>query len=168
MNKVYATAVLPSAGMRIPESRVRAFDQDEEGHWVAELECGHAQHVRHRPPMETREWVLTDEGRRGRIGATFPCRYCLMPKIPGAVSEYERTPTFDKTTTPAGLLKSHTTKAGVWGEIVVVAGRVLYVIEPEADASFVLRPGVTGTIAPLVPHHVDPEDDARFFVRFLR
>ena len=118
--------------------------------------------------METREWVLTDEGRRGRIGASFPCPYCRMPRIPGAVSEYMRTATFDKATTPAGLLKSHTTKAGVWGEIVVIAGRVLYVIEPDEDASFVLRPGVTGPIAPLVPHHVDPEDDARFFVRFLR
>jgi tellurite resistance-related uncharacterized protein len=65
------------------------------------------------------------------------------------------------------LLKSHTTKESVWGEIVVVAGRVLYVIESEEDASFVLRLGVTGTIAPLVPHHVEPEEDARFFVRFL-
>ena len=154
--------------MPVPESKVRAFHQDEEGQWVAELECGHAQHVRHRPPIETREWVLTEEGRRGRIGAAFPCRYCLMPRIPGAASEYKRTATFDKATTPAGLLKSHTTKGGVWGEIVVVAGRVLYVIETEEDASFVLMPSVTGTIAPLVPHHVEPEEDARFFVRFLR
>jgi tellurite resistance-related uncharacterized protein len=154
--------------MQVPESKVRAFHQDEEGHWVADLECGHSQHVRHRPPMETREWVLTDEGRRGRIGASFPCRYCLMPRLPSTVSEYNRTATFDKATTPKGLLKSHTTKEGVWGEIVVVAGRVLYVIEPDEGASFVLRPGLTGPIAPLVPHHVDPEDDARFFVRFLR
>jgi tellurite methyltransferase len=174
MKKVYATRVadLASAVKRFPESKVRAFRQDEEGPWVAELECGHAQHVRHRPPMETREWVLTDEGRRGRIGASFPCRYCLMPRIPGTALEYKRTPTFDKSTTPAGLLRSHTTKEGVWGEVVVVAGRVLYVIEPviepEEGASFVLKPGVTGTIAPLVPHHVDPEDDAKFFVRFLR
>jgi tellurite resistance-related uncharacterized protein len=154
--------------MQLPESKVVAFHQDEEGHWVAELECGHVQHVRHRPPMETREWVLTDEGRRGRIGAAFPCRYCLMPRIPAEVAEYKRTPTFDARTTPAGLRKSHTTKEGVWGEIVVAAGRVLYVIEPEEGASFVLRPGVTGSIAPLVPHHVEPEDGASFFVRFLR
>lgn len=171
MKKVYATRVLASAAMPFPESKVRAFRQDEEGHWIADLECGHAQHVRHRPPMETREWVLTDEGRRGRIGASFPCRYCLMPRIPSTASEYKRTPTFDKSTTPAGLRRSHTTKEGVWGEIVVVAGRVLYVIEviePAEGASFVLTPGLTGTIAPLVPHHVDPEDDAKFFVRFLR
>jgi hypothetical protein len=29
---------------------VIGFDKDEEGHWVAKLECGHGQHVRHDPP----------------------------------------------------------------------------------------------------------------------
>ena len=153
--------------MRVPESKVSAFHQDEAGDWVADLACGHAQHVRHRPPIESRPWVLTEEGRRARIGASFPCRYCRMPRIPAAASEYGRTAIFHGAA-PAGLLKSHTTKEGVWGEIVVVAGRVLYVIESEEDASFVLTPDVTGTIAPRVPHHVEPEEDARFFVRFLR
>lgn len=151
-----------------PEYPIRAFHQDDEGHWVADLACGHSQHVRHRPPMEVREWVVTEEGRRGRIGASLPCRLCRMPRVPDTVSEYKRTAIFDASTTPAGLRKSHTTKSDVWGEIVVVEGRVLYVIEDEADASFVLRPGVPGGIAPGAPHHVDPYDDARFYVRFLR
>lgn len=30
--------------------RIVGFDRDEEGDWVALLECGHRQHVRHRPP----------------------------------------------------------------------------------------------------------------------
>jgi tellurite resistance-related uncharacterized protein len=91
-----------------------------------------------------------------------------MPRLPSTVSEYKRTSIFDAATTPAGLRARHTTKAGVWGEIVVLEGRVLYVIENEEDASFVLRPGVPGAIAPSAPHHVEPYDDARFFVRFLR
>jgi tellurite resistance-related uncharacterized protein len=151
-----------------PESIIRSFRQDEHGDFIAELACGHAQHVRHRPPMEVRAWVLTEEGRRGRIGASLPCRYCRMPRLPSTVAEYKRTPTFDAATTPAGLRARHTTKAGVWGEIVVLEGRVLYVIEDEADAGFILRPGVPGAIAPEAPHHVEPYDDARFFVRFLR
>jgi tellurite methyltransferase len=149
-----------------PESPIRAFHQDEEGQWVADLACGHSQHVRHRPPMDVRDWVLTEEGRRGRIGAMLPCRLCRMPRLPEGASEYKRTATFDATTTPAALRKSHTTKA--WGEIVVLEGRVLYVIEDEEDASFILRPGVQGAIAPEVPHHVVPYDYARFYVRFLR
>jgi tellurite resistance-related uncharacterized protein len=151
-----------------PESKISGFHQDEDGQWIADLACGHSQHVRHRPPMEFREWVQTEEGRRGRIGASLPCRLCRMPRLPEAVSEYKRTPIFDLATTPAGLRKSHTTKAGVWGEIVVVEGRLLYVIENEEDASFILRPGVSGAIAPEAPHHVDPYEDARFYVRFLR
>ncbi len=118
--------------------------------------------------MEVREWVVTEEGRRGRIGASLPCRYCRMPRLPSGVTEYKRTPTFDAATTPPGLRARHTTKDGVWGEIVVVAGRVLYVIEDEEDASFVLGAAVPGVIAPQAPHHVEPYDDARFFVRFLR
>lgn len=30
--------------------RIVGFHQDQKGHWVADLECGHAQHVRHDPP----------------------------------------------------------------------------------------------------------------------
>ena len=67
----------------------------QEGHWVADLECGHSQHVRHRPPVEVREWVLTEEGRRGRIGASLPCRLCRMPRLPATASEYKRTNTFE-------------------------------------------------------------------------
>lgn len=52
------------------------FHRDEEGAWVAELECGHGQHVRHEPPWQVREWTQTDEGRRGRLGTTLDCRLC--------------------------------------------------------------------------------------------
>ncbi len=151
-----------------PESPVVRFRQDEEGAWIADLACGHSQHVRHRPPIETRPWVTTEEGRRGRLGALLPCRFCRMPKIPSEAQEYKRTSVFDATTTPTGLRKSHTTKSGVWGEIVVEKGRVLYVIENEEDATFILNPHVRGAIAPEAPHHVEPYDDARFYVRFLR
>ncbi len=118
--------------------------------------------------MEVREWVLTEEGRRSRIGVSLPCRACRMPRIPDSAREYKRTGTFDAATTPSGLRASHTTKDGVWAEIVVVEGRVLYVIEDEADAAFVLTPSLPGTIAPTVRHHVEPSPDARFYVRFLR
>lgn len=151
-----------------PESPIVGFHQDAEGAWVAELACGHTQHVRHRPPVESRPWVTTEEGRRGRMGAQLPCRLCRMPTLPGDIAEYKRTAVFDAATTPAGLKKSHTTKGGVWGELVVVEGLVLYVIETEDDASFVLSPSIRGVIAPEVPHHVAPQPGARFYVRFLR
>ncbi|HUX34838.1 MAG TPA: DUF3565 domain-containing protein [Gemmatimonadaceae bacterium] len=58
------------------ERRIVALHQDEEGDWVADLACGHSQHVRHDPPWEVREWVTTAEGREGRIGTMLACGYC--------------------------------------------------------------------------------------------
>jgi hypothetical protein len=56
--------------------RITGFHQDEERHWVAELECGHRQHVRHDPPWQLRPWVLTEEGRASRLGVPLDCVIC--------------------------------------------------------------------------------------------
>jgi Protein of unknown function (DUF3565) len=58
------------------ERRIVGFHQDIERHWVAELECGHTQHVRHTPPWQVRPWVVTAAGREGRLGTLLPCRSC--------------------------------------------------------------------------------------------
>ena len=52
------------------------YHQDDEGHWVAELACGHGQHVRHDPPWQVREWVITPEGRATRLGVELECVRC--------------------------------------------------------------------------------------------
>ena len=52
------------------------YHLDEERHWVAELRCGHNQHVRHDPPWTNREWVTTPEGRAGRLGSLLDCKKC--------------------------------------------------------------------------------------------
>jgi hypothetical protein len=56
--------------------RIVAFHQDGEGHWVADLECGHGQHVRHDPPWQVRPWVLTEDGRARFLGTTLDCVKC--------------------------------------------------------------------------------------------
>lgn len=56
---------------------VVGYHQDEEGHWVADLDCGHGQHVRHDPPMQLRPWVLTAEGRASFLGSTLYCVRCV-------------------------------------------------------------------------------------------
>ena len=58
------------------DRRITGFHQDEERHWVAELECGHSQHVRHDPPWQVRPWVVEESTRRARIGTTLPCPQC--------------------------------------------------------------------------------------------
>ncbi|HWB40418.1 MAG TPA: DUF3565 domain-containing protein [Gemmatimonadales bacterium] len=58
------------------ERRIVGFHQDDEQHWVADLECGHSQHVRHDPPWQQRPWVTTPEGREARLGMALDCRLC--------------------------------------------------------------------------------------------
>lgn len=58
------------------ERAIVGFHQDEQGDWVAELACGHNQHVRHRPPWTVRAWVLTPEGRQARLGQRLDCKRC--------------------------------------------------------------------------------------------
>jgi Protein of unknown function (DUF3565) len=58
------------------ERAITGFHQDELGDWVAELECGHQQHMRHQPPWQLRPWVMTPEGRASFIGTAIPCRKC--------------------------------------------------------------------------------------------
>lgn len=58
------------------ERRITGFHQDIEGDWVAELDCGHTQHVRHDPPWQVREWVVTEAGRAARVGMVVECGWC--------------------------------------------------------------------------------------------
>jgi hypothetical protein len=53
--------------------KIIGFHKDEDGDWVAELECGHNQHVRHEPPWVNRPWVVTEQGRAAFIGRDLPC-----------------------------------------------------------------------------------------------
>ena len=58
------------------QRRIAGFHEDEEHHWVAELECGHNQHVRHSPPWSNRPWVITPEGRNSALGNVLECKKC--------------------------------------------------------------------------------------------
>ncbi|HLJ43747.1 MAG TPA: DUF3565 domain-containing protein [Candidatus Binataceae bacterium] len=58
------------------KQKIVGFHQDEHADWVAELQCGHNQHVRHQPPWQQRPWVTTAEGRRNRLGIELNCVKC--------------------------------------------------------------------------------------------
>ena len=58
------------------ERKIVGFSRDDAGEWIAELECGHRQHVRHNPPWQLREWVVSEDGRNSRLGTVTQCRLC--------------------------------------------------------------------------------------------
>jgi hypothetical protein len=82
MREVYAREILGRMSADdVPLRPVTGFHLDDEGHWVAELACGHAQHMRHQPPWQVRPWVLTPEGRERFIGTAIPCVLCRQERL---------------------------------------------------------------------------------------
>ena len=93
------------------------------------------------------------------------------PRLPAAARAYSRTAEFDERTVPAGLLRAHTTKPGVWGLIRVSEGRLAYRIrDPRRPPSErVLTSGeAPGLVEPTILHEVEPLGPVRFHVEFLR
>ena len=66
------------------DQAIVGYHLDEEGHWVAELACGHFQHVRHDPPWQNRPWTQTSAGRAEMRGCTLACRKCDVGAPPDA------------------------------------------------------------------------------------
>jgi tellurite resistance-related uncharacterized protein len=90
----------------------------------------------------------------------------LITALPPIVAPYRRTPEFTQDTVPAGLLRGHSTKAGVWGLIHVLEGRLRYRILGDAPEETVLEAGTTGVVVPQQLHEVEPLGAVRFYVEF--
>ncbi len=90
-----------------------------------------------------------------------------MKRLPEGLSACRRTPIFTEETIPAGLLKDHEMKAGVWGVIHVVSGTLRYVVPSHGEES-ILSPGVDGIVVPETPHHIAAPGSVSFYVEFWR
>jgi tellurite resistance-related uncharacterized protein len=149
------------------ERTITGFHTDEHGDWVAELDCFHGQHTRHKPPFFNRPWTQTAEGRASMLGTVLDCVRCDALEWPEGLQEYKRTPVFTETTIPAGLLRDHTTKAGVWGLIEVESGILLYTVQHPREHTHTLSAGVPGVVVPQMKHHVQAATGpVRFHVAF--
>lgn len=147
---------------------ITGYHTDDLGDPVAELACGHGQHVRHKPPMSTRPWVTTEEGRASMLGVELDCVRCDRFERPDGLVAYKRTAEFTEATVPAGLLRDHTTRAGVWAEIRVLEGRLWYRVEGMGGREFALDADTPGVVLPEVAHRVEPDGPVRFYVEFYR
>ena len=82
-----------------------------------------------------------------------------------AAAPYRSTPLFDEASLPAALRSEHRTKAGVWGVVRVLAGRLkLTILDPASET--VLAPDRPGVVLPEQPHFVEPLGPMRMQVDF--
>ena len=92
-------------------------------------------------------------------------------ELPGGLTLYRSTPLFNELTTPAALRSDHCTKAGVWGRIRLLKGRLHYcVADPRRSAASLelTTDGPTGIIEPTIIHHVEPIGEVEFQVEFWK
>jgi len=144
-----------------------AFEADAAGDWIARLDCGHRRHIRHHPPLADYPWIVDAAGRAARVGAEIECERCRRGEVPDGAAPYRTTDEFDETTLPAGLRRDHTTRAGVWGRVEVLAGQLRFVM-PALAVDRVIEAGGHAIIPPELPHLVEPLGPVRMRVVFLR
>ena len=149
------------------ERAITGYHQDGDGDWVAELSCGHDQHVRHRPPFELRAWATTDEGRTAKLGSLLACPLCDRAELPDGLRLVRIGPEWDEKTMPAGLGRAHRLAGGTWGRIVVHDGRLRFTMTGDPPLDVELAPGATQAIPPGIAHEVRPLGPVRFEVEFL-
>lgn len=147
---------------------VIAFHRDAQGDWAADLDCGHAQHTRHDPPFAERQWVLTESGRRSRIGAELNCVRCDRLESPPDLVETRRTRPFDAANTPPALQSRHSAKPGLWVRIEVTEGRLRCQYFEPLHTERIATPESPAAIPPGVPHRVEIAGPVRFQLVFLK
>ncbi len=150
------------------ERVITGFHEDEMGDYVAELSCGHNQHVRHRPPFQLRAWVLNDATRQDRVGAALECPLCDRAELPDAVVPASALERFEDQTMPAGLRHQHRLGAGTWGRLVVDEGELELSTHGSVTFTTRLGPGACQAIPPELDHDIAPVGAVRFSLELLR
>lgn len=91
-----------------------------------------------------------------------------MKELPENVTSYKKTPKFDESNIPKGLLKAHQTKEGVWGKIIISEGQLEYKInEPEIEI-LILDKSRYGVVQPTVLHQIKAIGKVKFYVEFYK
>lgn len=91
-----------------------------------------------------------------------------MKELPVNVTSYKKTPEFDESSIPKGLLKAHQTKEGVWGKIVVLEGKLEYKINEPTSEKVILDNNKYGVVEPTILHEVKAIGEVKFHVEFYK
>lgn len=92
----------------------------------------------------------------------------MMKNLPDNLSPIRKTPEFNETSIPKGLLKAHQTKKDVWGKIVILEGKLQYKINEPEEEIILLDPDNWGVVEPTTLHEVKPLGAVKFYVEFYQ
>ncbi|MES1951129.1 hypothetical protein S4A8_09730 [Salinisphaera sp. S4-8] len=152
------------------QRNILGFGRDDEGDWTAHLACGHNRHVRHRPPLINRPWVVHAAGRAAWLGRSFDCLRCDRLEWPVRILEH-RPPdrAFALTADDAhnGMLAYDGSPHGLWREIEIEAGSALLHIAA-LGLEQPLGPGTNTAIPPALAFRVQALATLRGHIRAYR
>lgn len=92
----------------------------------------------------------------------------IPAKLPHNAEAYGRSPDFTFDNLPDKLRSAHSTKAGTWGLLHVLEGKIRFELEPPKTGTREAVPSETIVIEPEVLHHVELLEPGRFFIEFYR
>ncbi len=103
--------------------QITGFHLDEEQHWVAQLDCGHNQHVRHKPPFINRPWTQSEAGRNSMLGEQLNCVRCDRLELPENLLCVETSPVFNSE--DLSCVDVMADKRDCWVRLTVTEGELL-------------------------------------------
>lgn len=104
-----------------------------------------------------------DETQRGGTPAND-----IPAKLPDDVEAYGLSPDFSSDNLPEKLRSAHSTKAGTWGLLHVLAGTIRFSLETPKHGTKEVTKFETVVIPPETPHHVEFLEPGSFFIEFYR
>ncbi len=114
---------------------IASFHQDEQGDWVADFDCLHSQHMRHRPLLENRPWVLEEPQRMAKVGTAVECSACDAGEIPDGLVRLDILGPFPEDVDSQALFATWDVPAECWDVIVVLAGSLRFEVENSRSGS---------------------------------
>ena len=136
---------------------IASFHQDQQGDWVADLDCLHSQHMRHRPLLENRPWVLDKTTRQERVGTPVECKACDAGEIPDGLVRLDILGPFPEHAEHGGIFESWEVPPHRWDVIVVLDGSLSFEVKGSRTGSLAARERAAMPPGAEISVHAAPE-----------
>ena len=146
---------------------ITGFHLDDENHWVAKLECFHGQHQRHNPPLISRPWVVTDDGRNARLGTSLNCLRCDRREMPQGLLPDQAPIEINADTLLADALQDRLDPVMQWGLLRVTCGNLNLVDGLDDNQTLTITAGEELVLIPGLSVRLELEPATELLVDFF-
>ncbi len=150
------------------DQNIVRFHQDEEGCWVANLICGHCQHVRHNPPWVNRPWISTEATRELYIGQSLNCLKCNMPNIPSSAKQIKCSEQYDQQSLHQQFVGAQVNNSDFWIKVIIFEGELVYRRLTEIPHGYVVDSEYSAVIEPRMKYILRSKGPVRFKFQYYQ